>query len=151
MIIPVMSATGRVVHVMESEDNHGWVEGHEGVSVCGRTLNWYLVEDVTVGERPCKKCDELSNVLIAIFDVEQKMEEAREYLQHHHDPDDQHFALRNRVDQAGWLQYGMMRGFISPPDCFSHEGMLITSWEQEHFDAEGEYPCMHYVRFFPAP
>jgi hypothetical protein len=47
-----------------------------------------------------------------------------------------------------WLKLGFDLGFCSQIVCSTHDGAPTTSEEYEHFEINGEFPCLAVVRIY---
>lgn len=50
-------------------------------------------------------------------------------------------------DYIEWLRYGLVRHWVSPPACYSHDGVGFTSEEEIQFE-EGGDPCIWLMRVY---
>jgi hypothetical protein len=48
-----------------------------------------------------------------------------------------------------WLKTGLEQGWMTPPLCYTHDGLPTTAQEDELF-AEGD-PCIHIMRLYANP
>lgn len=46
-----------------------------------------------------------------------------------------------------WLEYGWSKGWITPPVCYTHDGLPTTESEMDEWN-EGSDPCIHIVRLY---
>jgi hypothetical protein len=46
-----------------------------------------------------------------------------------------------------WLEYGKRQGWISEPQCATHDGIPMTEAEELQWN-DGEDPCQHIVRLW---
>lgn len=44
-----------------------------------------------------------------------------------------------------WMEIGLVRGFVGPPVCSTHDGIPMTTDEEHEFE-EGFDPCIHVIR-----
>lgn len=51
------------------------------------------------------------------------------------------------MDFEEWLKFGFDNGWIGPPVCYTHDGIPMTSQEQDEFDI-GYDPCLHMLRLY---
>lgn len=49
-----------------------------------------------------------------------------------------------------WLEIGLRQGFMTPPICYTHDGLPTTPEEDETFE-EGDDPCIHIMRLYASP
>ena len=49
-----------------------------------------------------------------------------------------------------WIKYGVDNGFCTPSYCDTHDGMPLTT-EEENLWEEGDDPCAHAVRLIESP
>jgi len=52
----------------------------------------------------------------------------------------------NELTQHEWLKLGYENGWVSPPVCYTHDGLPTTAAEDDEFE-EGD-PCLHIVRIY---
>lgn len=45
------------------------------------------------------------------------------------------------------MELGIMRGFVTAPICYTHDGLPTTANEDEEWDDGGD-PCIHILRLF---
>lgn len=50
------------------------------------------------------------------------------------------------ISFAMWIEIGMKKNFISPPICYTHDGLPTTADEDQEFDS-GD-PCIHILRLY---
>lgn len=50
-------------------------------------------------------------------------------------------------DYIGWLRHGLGMGWISPPACYSHDGIGFTQAEEIAMD-EGDDMCVWLIRVY---
>ena len=46
-----------------------------------------------------------------------------------------------------WIKFGVQKGWVSPPCCYSHDA-LPTSLEEDDEFFEGGDPCIHVLRLY---
>ncbi len=47
-----------------------------------------------------------------------------------------------------WLEYGMDQGWCGPAVCETHDGLPLSSSEEEEFFEQGLDPCIHVIRLY---
>lgn len=50
------------------------------------------------------------------------------------------------MNQQEWLEYGYKQGFVSPPVCYTHDGLPTT--EAEDVEFEETDPCINILRVY---
>lgn len=50
-------------------------------------------------------------------------------------------------DFSTWLKAGMDNGWISPPVCYTHDGIPMSITEDAEF-TDGSDPCIHIIRCY---
>jgi hypothetical protein len=51
------------------------------------------------------------------------------------------------MEYEEWLEYGWQQGWVSPPTCYTHDGLPMTEDEDEEF-GEGFDPCVYIIRVY---
>lgn len=51
------------------------------------------------------------------------------------------------MEYEEWLEYGWQQGWVSPPVCYTHDGLPMTNDEDEEF-GEGYDPCVYIIRVY---
>lgn len=46
-----------------------------------------------------------------------------------------------------WMKIGVLAGWVSPPVCFTHDGLPVSVTEDAEF-TDGSDPCIHIVRCY---
>lgn len=46
-----------------------------------------------------------------------------------------------------WVKIGMLAGWISPPVCYTHDGLPVSVSEDAEF-TDGSQPCVHILRIY---
>lgn len=46
-----------------------------------------------------------------------------------------------------WTKIGMLAGWVSPPVCFTHDGLPVSITEDAEF-TDGSHPCIHILRIY---
>lgn len=52
-----------------------------------------------------------------------------------------------QISFALWRDIGLINGFISPPVCYTHDGLPTSAEEDEMFE-DGDDPCIHIIRLY---
>lgn len=55
--------------------------------------------------------------------------------------------MNDEMSFEEWIEEGYIRGWIGPPICHTHDGVPMTSQEEDDFDA-GSDPCVHILRLY---
>ena len=55
-----------------------------------------------------------------------------------------------QLEFTQWLEIGVRNGFVSPPVCYTHDGVPTTLTEDTEFE-EGSDPCLHIMRCYESP
>jgi hypothetical protein len=53
----------------------------------------------------------------------------------------------NEMDYFDWRDYGISKGWISEPNCYTHDGVAMTEEEEAEFN-EGGDPCIPMFRIW---
>lgn len=51
------------------------------------------------------------------------------------------------MDQETWLRYGWEKGWCSPPVCYTHDGIPMSTDEDDDW-INGEDVCLHIFRVY---
>lgn len=56
--------------------------------------------------------------------------------------------IEQSSDELGeWISYGMSKGWISAPHCYTHDGPELTEEEDREFSGDGD-PCIDILRLW---
>jgi hypothetical protein len=53
----------------------------------------------------------------------------------------------NGLDFDQWLEIGVRSGWVSPPVCYTHDGLPTSVTEDAEFE-DGSDPCIHVMRCY---
>lgn len=51
----------------------------------------------------------------------------------------------SKIDFDTWMEIGLVRGFVGPPVCSTHDGLPLSEEEEAEFEDGGD-PCVHVIR-----
>ena len=51
------------------------------------------------------------------------------------------------LDFDNWLEIGVRSGWVSPPVCYTHDGLPTSVTEDAEFE-DGSDPCVHIMRCY---
>ncbi len=51
------------------------------------------------------------------------------------------------LDLREWLDYGIVQGWISEPNCFHHDLLPVTQEEEDEIEDGGD-PCINVIRLW---
>jgi len=54
------------------------------------------------------------------------------------------------MNYGQWAQYGIEKGWATPPSCATHDGIPYTEAEDLAWE-QGEDPCIHIIRLVETP
>lgn len=57
------------------------------------------------------------------------------------DPPSDDMTVYEQEQFVDWLEVGMAAGWISTPDCQTHQGVPLRDWEEYQFE-QGSDPCV---------
>ncbi len=56
----------------------------------------------------------------------------------------------SQITFDAWMELGLLRGFVGPPVCSTHDGIPMTLEEEKWFE-DGDDPCIHVIRPYESP